>query len=229
MNLNNEKFYICKYCDKKFLDHIKYEKHSCERGNRYKFCKTKTGLNAFEMYKKWIFLLKKRNVNQLDTFIDSKFYVSFVEFEKFSKFKGIPDKIMYINYMIEKNIQPSLWRNDTTYNSFISYFDMSVPPLKKVKITLTTMHNISLIFDCKISEVFNYLQASDICTLIYERRFSQWLLLLSAKFTEFIRKTTGQSRILLDAALDRVIWQDKLNDDPNSTTQIKKILQEFNL
>jgi hypothetical protein len=145
MNSNNQPFYECEYCSKKIASLHNFEKHECEKAKRFKLCRTKKGLNAFTDYAYWL-STKGKTIKKIQTFIDSRFFNSFIQFQEFCSTKGIPDKKLYISKMIEWDVTPMLWCNKDFYNKFIVYFDDDVPVDQKVSLTLKTLFHLSKIF-----------------------------------------------------------------------------------
>ena len=169
--MTNKLFYECEFCSKKLQTERALDKHICEKMKRHRLCKTKAGLAAFNDYCMWL-KNKGKVVTKIETFVDSKFFSTFIDFQKFAAEKGIPNKRMYIDYMTSNDLTPALWKNVMIYNKFITHFDDNVDPMVKVKISVDTLMMLSEIFDCTPGEAFTQLLPSEISRLIYERRLS---------------------------------------------------------
>lgn len=229
MNTNDVEplFYECKYCNKKIIKKKSFEAHECEKLKRFRVCRTKNGVSAFDSYVYWL-SLKNNKILKISTFINSRFFNTFVKFQEFSVENGIPDKLMYIRFMHEQSIPPMLWRTVSAYEDFISYYDKTCSPLDNVKTTLKTMLNISSSIGCDISEVFDNMLPSEIARLLFERRFSPWLLLFSQKFKHYLHMLPDPSHhLMISTMISPSEWHDKIKKDQCSVEKIKKILKEI--
>lgn len=225
--MSKKLFYECEYCLKKLQTERALEKHVCEKMKRHRLCKTKAGTAAFTDYCMWL-KLKGRTVTKIETFVDSKFFMAFIEFQKFAAEKGIPNKRMYINYVTSKGFSPVLWKNAMIYASFISYFDEEVDPLEKVKISTNTLLMLGEIFECSPIEAFTMLLPSEISRLIFERRLSPWLILHSNTMkTHLHTKTDSTQHAMIFSVMDEMEWKKKFNKNKDIVEKIKLIVREL--
>lgn len=222
-------FFECEYCGKRFAKQQTADRHSCDKMKKYKLCKTKRGATAFSDYNAWMAALGRR-ATTLDTFVDSKYFNTLVEFQKFAGEKGIPDKKLYIRYMASKQLLPNLWRDERVYQAFIAYFDEDVPPIRKVKISLSTIFTLSGIIGCKEKDVFKHLLPSEIARLICERRLSPWLLLLSKRFMHYLHMLTDQNHyIMINSLIDANQWRSTFRNNKETVEIVKGILSQLDL
>lgn len=227
--MKNKLFYECEYCLKKLQTEGAFNKHSCEKMKRHRLCKTKVGLAAFNDYCTWL-KLKGKTVTKIETFVDSKFFSSFIDFQKFAAEKGIPNKKMFIEYMSHKGFAPALWRNTMIYNSFIAYFDDEVDVMTKVKISVETLMFLADIFESSPKEAFEQLLPSEISRLIYERRLSPWLILQSEAFKSHLHnKTDAIQHAMIFSVMDEMEWKKKFNKNKDIVDKIKLIVRELEI
>lgn len=226
---NRPPFFECEFCGKKLVKKDAFDRHECEKLKRYKLCKTKKGLNAFDDYKYWL-TAKGRTVKKLQTFMDSKFFNSFIEFQTFSAEKGIPDKKLYMDFMIRRNLSPMLWRSESIYQKFIEYYDSEVSPEFKVRLTLKTMMKLANILDCDIAEVFDNMLPSEVARLIYDRRLSPWLLLFSKRFKKYLHMLSDPSQyVMITTLIDHMEWEQRFRKEKETVKKIKAIVTELDI
>lgn len=223
-------FYECNYCGKKMAKKTTFDKHECEQLKRHKLCRTKTGLTAFEDYRYWLRKKNNKNIRELSTFVNSRAFNAFIEFQNFVKKQGIPDTRLYIDFMVSIGVVPSLWRSPDFYDKFIEYFDSQVPPLTKIKITVLTLDSIASVLDCDVHEVFRYLYPSEVATLVHERRLSPWILLLSGKFLHYMHMVKDPAQhTMLTTVINPRMWKEILSSDQAALEKAKMVVQELNL
>ena len=171
----------CEYCETKFLTEVEFGKHHCREKERAEMLCTNEGVEAYTCYKTW-FKKKKQFTPSQQVFIGSRYYNPFIKFAEFSKRVAIPDVDMYIGLMVEKEVLPQHWYHNDIYEMFLEYLDYECSPQLHLRITLQTLERVSKIFECKMSEVFEELEPSDMVKLIQSRNISPWVVLLSSRF-----------------------------------------------
>lgn len=230
MSINrNPPFYECQHCSKKLLRKDAFDKHLCEPMRKLALCKTKKGNSAFQDYKYWL-SLKKRTVFEFNTFMNSKFFNAFVQFQEFCSEKGIPDKKLFINLMVEIDMSPFIWRTDFIYEKYIAHYDSTKTPIQMATITLSTLSKLAEILECDIGDVLENLMPSELSKLIFERRLSPWVLLLSKKFMHYLHMITDQTQyIMITSIVNPVEWHKTFKTKPKSVGEIKSLIKEFNL
>lgn len=232
MNLSDvtdKPFYECKYCGKKIVKKATFERHECEKMKRHKICKTRKGISAFNDYKYWL-SSKGKQIKNLSTFVDSKYFNSFVQLQTFISEKGVPDRKLFIQYGIDLGISPMLWRNKDFYESFIQYYDTRVDPIVKLKISLKLMSRLSDLLECDITEVFNNLLPTEVARLIFERRLSPWFLLFSKTFKNYLHMIKDPSQhLLITTLIDPMEWKHKFAKDKETVNKIKSMLSGLDL
>jgi hypothetical protein len=230
MNSNDKPpFYECQYCGKKLLKESSLLKHSCAQMEKMRICKTRKGTSAFNDYKTWL-SFKLKTVSKLETFVDSKFFNTFVKFQDFAASKGIPDRKAFMRYMVQRNMPPTMWQSDDTYDAFILHYDATVSPMAMVKTTLSTMQKLATILECDINQIFDDLLPAEVAKLIFERRLSPWVLLLSKKFTHYLHMLKDPSQyVMITTVIDVDDWHLKFKKNPTVVAEIKTIITELDL
>ena len=223
------KYYECKYCNAKFVKEGNFKKHDCEKKKRYEKLKKPLGQAAYTAYGMWM-NKKGRMTPPKETFIDSSYYKPFIKFIKFSNKVAIPDREGYIEYMAKKGMNPSSWSNLEVYKDFINHFDKTYTPKQKAKITVETFNELSRIFECDISEVFEHLEAGSLIKLIQARKLSPWVLLFSKSFLSFIEKDMNSAqRARIQFYIDDKIWNKEFQKRPKDVESMKKYVKAMKL
>lgn len=229
MNSHVKPFFECPHCCKKLTTEARLAKHNCEEKKRYDYLQTMKGKSAFFCYKTWM-NCQGRQVKDQDTFMNSKYFNSIVEFVKFCNRVGIPDRKHYIEYMVDRGLMPGNWVNSDVYDEYLKHFDASKTPKQLAEITMSTIFDLSEIFECEPGEVFEHMTSADIMRLVTARKLSPWILLFSKGFMTHVRTdTTPEQRILISTVIDHKYWRNKFSDDPESVKLMKSIVEEFKI
>ena len=98
------------------------------------------------------------------------------------------------------------------------------------EITMSTIFDLSEIFECEPGEVFEHMTSADIMRLVTARKLSPWLLLFSQGFMNHIRTdTTPEQRILINTVISHKLWRNRFNEDPESVALMRSIVEEFKI
>lgn len=229
VNTSYNPFFECKYCLKKIVKKATFDKHNCETKKRYALCKTRLGFAAFDDYKYWI-SLKKGKVINLSTFVGSTYFNSFIEFQDLAMNRGLPDRKLFMQVAVDRGLLPNIWKSDEMYEYYIAHYDGTVTPMVKFINSVRTLSSIADSVDCDISEALNHMLPSEIALLIFQRRLSPWLLLLSPKFMHILHTVKDDSQfVMLNALLDPVEAKKQFRANKSVVEEIKKMVKELNL
>ena len=224
----NETAFECEFCGKQFHTETRYLKHNCEKMQRREEIKTPIGQTAFNSYQMW-FRLKKKNIPDVITFLESKQYKPFIKFAEFIKRLKITEVELFIRMMNDIGILPAHWTRDEMYSQYLEYLDRKITPYKQVSITLRVIEKIVEAADCDTSEVFDVLTPSELIQLVRERKFTPWLLLKSPKFmVKFERMSDEEKKIFL--SLVRIeYWKTKFQNNPDVNQYMRTLVGEMEL
>lgn len=220
--------YECNFCKKKFKLEHKFMDHVCKQMIRDKEIRTPTGQAAWTLYQSWL-KAQRKAVPKIDTFLDSRYYATFIKIAKFVKKVGIPDIDVFVKFMVEKNMPPAIWTNDEMYGRFLYYIDNRVSPEKQAMNTIEYLFKVADHLDVDVSEVFEYMTAGDIIPLLHRRQLTPWILLASPKFKALVQRSTEEEKMILAELIDAKKWKKKKQDNPAINEKMKAYVKELDL
>lgn len=224
--MSDEKtFFECIHCEKKLSSEARLELHlqSCKIKLRKDELKSLKGQKAFKDYMYWLRKYKKNNSANVDSFVNSKFFISFMELQDFFVDKGIPDKRLYMDFMMKKQVTPILWRMNDAYLQFIDHFDLEIGIDRKIDLTISLIDKLASIFECERFEVFYKLLPSEISRLIFERRLSPWVLLCSKSFLNYLSSIKNPVQYnLITTTIGMDEWKKRFKECPDIIANIRK-------
>lgn len=219
----------CKYCSTKFVSEVRFKKHECEQMKKAAALETRKGQAAFFAYKEWLRMRGYREPSK-ETFLNSRYFTSFMEFNAWAGKVQIPDRIGYMKYATKLGLLPGSWKSADVYESYMAEFDKLYSPLRQVEITCDTLSELSRVIECKPNEIFNYLYAGEVMKLIQSRKMSPWLLLYSQSFLSFLRhRVSKEERILINGVINIDQWREKFKKDPESAKKIRQLATDLSL
>jgi hypothetical protein len=219
----------CEFCDKCFKRETNYIKHRCEKMKRYDLFKQVVGHLAYLTFNQW------RKISGLpplvvDTFVNSRYFNAFVKFAEFSRKQNIPDKIGYIELMVQKQLLPFNWCDVDVYDYYIEHFDAEVTIDEKVDLSIETLQEIAQKNGCEIKDVFNHISPIQVLRYITSRRLSPWLLLLSKKFMDFMTyKTNREERLLFNSFINVPEWKKIFLANQDKVSEIQGLNKELGI
>lgn len=227
--MTNTYKHTCKYCYANFKLTKNFKKHRCEQMKRHEMLDTKTGKKAFMLYKDWL-RLKHRIPPSKETFLNSRYYMSFIKFVKFTRKMAIPSVSDYIKLMVNLSMEPHFWIKLDVYQHYIDKFDKMYTATQQASISVDTFLQLSKIFECDIDDVFKELTADDVIKLIQAKKLSPWLLLLSDKFLSFLQnKATSEQQILIQTIINPTKWKHLFDSKKQDVKQMRKIVKELGI
>jgi len=224
-----DKNLTCDFCGKNFKRESFYLKHKCEQMRRYDLFKKPIGHLAYLIFNQWRKICGYPSVT-VDIFSKSRYFNAFVNFAEFCRKQSIPDKISYIELMVEKKLQPFNWCDIDVYDYYIAHFDREIDVDEKVNLSIETLKDLADKHECNISEVFDKITPIQILRLITARKLSPWLLLPSKKFMDFmIYKTNKEERLLFNTFINVEEWKKYFLENPDKVLEIKDINRKMGL
>lgn len=222
-------YYECKHCLKKYVNKNAYEKHECKQMQRKKLLKTPIGMEAFESYRKWMNTQKRPRPDK-EQFIDSKFFVSFYKFSKFSNKVALPGKDKFIEYMVKLDIAPKDWSQNLVYDHYIQEFEHLHTPEEQANISVDTVFELANIFECEPNEIFMYIEPTALIRVVQAKKLSPWFLLVSSKFLWFLEnEMTREQRTIIKQYLPVGKWSTLFDKHPEVVKKIKAYVRALEL
>lgn len=219
----------CKYCLKKFVREASFKKHECRQMQRAKLLRTPNGMTAYDYYCMWK-RKKGHRVYGEDQFLDSKYFIAFFNFVKFSRKMALPGVEQFIELMVELDIAPKDWCLRIVYDHYMGMFDAIHSPDAQAQISRDTMKELARIFDCDTSDIFLHIEPSALIRVVQARKLSPWFLLLSSKFMWFMNnEMTREQQILLKKYVSPAKWRVKFEQEPAEVKKIKQYVRDMGL
>jgi len=219
----------CEYCFKKFKIEKAFVKHECKEMKRHKYVKTLEGTKAYGYFKMWV-KGKKSSSYDVDHFIDSNYYKSFVRFGEYVKNRNIANLPMFIKFLIIKQLTPNTWCSDMVLTAYIEYIDTQ-KPMDSVVGSLQTLNKLGTSFNCSINEVLYKLRPNEYIHLIQTRHLTPWLLLNTKGFKAFLMSgnMNREQTMIVDSLIPSSVWKKKLISNPKHVIKIKEYIEKLKL
>lgn len=221
-------YYECRFCYRMFKRETSFLKHNCKERQRHFEASTIEAQTAFNLFKRWMLLKHKRDVNY-DSFKLSRFYNSFIKFAKYYRLiNGLSHLDEFLLLMIKRDISPTYWLNDRVLSFYINQMDLSSPTTKIGK-SVKSIIKLCNAYDCETSKFFNYIEFDVMLSFIKLHKLSPWLLLNSKQFMVWLDNLTVDQQYIMDNIIDCDKWVSTFKEDTKNVKFAKQCVEELEL
>lgn len=221
----NEKF-ECSFCHIPFKSEKRLENHNCKKKKRFEEIHTARGQAAWQLYCEW-FRIKKIKVPEQESFLQSRFYNSFISFSDFIKEMSINDSSLYMQYMVKKDYPPIMWCNRHLFGEYLKLCLINIPPMDQVSITVDWLDKYAGKMECCITDVIEKLESYQIMDGIRSARFLPWYFLHSPKFSKKIKQFNKDLQNDFMITIDVVYWTHILEKNIQLREEIRQIIKQI--
>jgi hypothetical protein len=235
VSLGKNANWYCEYCKRKMLSELVYMRHHCEQKRRVQELISPTGQAAFGYYNTWM-KMNRRSAQTSATFLESKFFKTFVKFAQMVIDANIGKPEKYMELMIAGDVDPTLWCRAEAYSIYLKWDDKDSDPIIEVQ------DSINYLFDiCEkegvltsegapdITKVLSHLGPQRIIILVRQKRLTPWLLFCAPGFTPILRAFDKGEHAALDGIINSEYWAKKFAANKAAVNEIKEIATEIGL
>jgi hypothetical protein len=233
VSLGKNANWYCHYCKRKMSNESVFMKHFCEPKRRTQELMSPTGQAAFGYYNAW---MKMRRYTQQtsSTFIESKFFKTFVKFAQMVIDANIGDPEKYMELMVAGSIDPTLWCRQSAYALYLEWADKNSDPIEDVQASINYLFDICEKEDILTSEgapdirrIFAHLGVQRIFALVRQKRITPWLLFNATSFKPILEQLDSGERAALNRIINAEYWSKKFTMNKSVVASIKEIATEI--
>ena len=221
--------YECQFCQKEFKHETTFMKHHCGAKEKHEQLQQPIGQAAYAYYSIWM-QEYKRKVPPIETFVDSRYFKTFLDFAKMVQELQLPNTALFITLMKQKDISPLLWTRNECYRLYLEYVDINADPLTMVQISLETLMKKQEDFQTiDLAATLVSLNLNEMIHLVQLRKLSPWLLLCSGTFKKYILALSQDERDLLMKVIVPEYWAIQLQSKSSDVEEIKQVVSAIGL
>lgn len=221
--------FVCKHCGKGYIREKAYLEHMCKQMKRQEEIQTPAGQAAWTYYQCWFRTMKKMPP-QIASFMESKYYRTFINFSQFVNKVQLPMPEKFIWLMVTKEYPPSMWMLDDVYVLYLEFLDYKTTPMEQVNTSINTLFKLADSSNIDVADVFSNMHPSDLIQMLRTRQLSPWLLLMSRKFKEYyVNKTNTEQQQILETLIPPEAWATRFEKHAATLPQIKRCVSELGI
>lgn len=139
-----------------------------------------------------------------------------------------PEKFIWL--MTTKNYPPTLWTNNDVYVIYIEFLDLKTTPMEQALLSIDTLLSYADAHEISITTVFDHMSIADAIHLLYVRKLSPWLLLMSKAFKQAItQRATAEQHMMLESLVRPDYWPEQFERHPTEVSSIKLLVSEMGI
>ncbi len=203
-------------------------RHECTQMSRSKEIQTVIGQVAYGLYRVWL-EKQRRKPPEIQTFLTSAYYSSFIKFAQWVRETGIGEPEKYVELMNEAKIAPALWRRSEAYKIYLEYWNNRATPTEQAIVTTETLLALADGVGCELKDVFKHFKVGEILELVQQRRLSPWLLFCSRAFKDWISSLHDADRTMFMNAIGINFWSAKFEKSSDAIVKLKGIAADLGI
>lgn len=213
----------CDYCRKSFVHEKSFMQHVCNGKRRLEQIQSPIGQAAYASYSTWM-KLQKRTVPNIDTFMTSRQYVSFIKFAEYCKRLNIDaDNFIKVILTNAPDIKPNLWCRDNVYSLYLRFYDQVHDPYEQVADSIEYLTKHAERESCQLVDVLKVLGFQVVLEAFRLKKLSPWFLFTSSIGIKFLQSLDREEYKLFESVINAAVWGDRFNQN---TTLVEE-LQQF--
>lgn len=208
--------WVCQYCSKEYTNEKRFFSHAgkCPVKARIDQCKTLAGSIAFSSYNYWMKKTRKGE-QSIETFIGSRYFTSCMRFAEFYMETSVGPIEKYIDFMIKKNYDFPMWSSHVVFAEYIYHYDSIHSPFDQWNLTFDIIEQFCIDYKCQPIDVFAHIGFEELFVLIIRRKMSNWYLLLSKGFWNWMNVLPIEQKTKLLHAMRAEVFFNVANANPS--------------
>ena len=230
MSLEDNKPFICQYCNHSFTKEKTLAVHVCEQKRRA-LAKTEKHVRfGYDTYNR--FYKKTQHAKgdkTYDEFARSPYYNAFVKFGSFvSNVNPLyPDRFM--DYVVTSGVKLDHWCRDELYEKYVLHL------IKTETVETALQRGVAHMMDwgdnnqAQWNHYFLYVSLSRAMFDIKDGKISPWLVLNSSNGKAMLQKFNDEQLAAIGNIIDLPFWLNKFKKLPADVELVKQVVKESNL
>lgn len=227
---NDDKKFICEFCNRQFVRETMFVKHVCPKKQRWlrKDDRDVTlGFYAYEKFYKESCRIKK--TIKFDEFIDSKFFSACVRFGKFVIQNASIQPDRYLKWIFDNQIPIDNWSDYRVYEKYLKYIVQNENHMDAAQRTLNLMKEWSIQENKDFAEFFKKISTPLAVQWIKTGRISPWVLFCTKGGQELLDRFNEEEFTIITNTLDVDHWQKKFALNKDYKEEIREIFAQANM
>ena len=218
---NNSDEHRCTFCDRVFRAERTLLAHVCEQKKRSQERTDPVGQLAFMSYQRFYQLTQGGKERTWDQFAKSAYYLAFMKFARYMRTVDAVNPMLFIDWVIKKQIKLDHWARDTTYNKYLVEDIKTEGADSAIERSFTTMQKWADEQAASFEHYLVYANPNRIVSDLSNGRISPWMMWATKTGREFLGKLNEDQLNAIATVIDPDHWNRRLKDWPVDLETVK--------
>ena len=218
---SNSDEHRCTFCDRVFRAERTLLAHVCEQKKRSQERTDPVGQLAFMSYQRFYQLTQGGKERTWEQFAKSAYYLAFMKFARYMRTVDAVNPMLFIDWVIKKQIKLDHWARDTTYTKYLNEYIRSEGADSAIERSFTTMQKWADEQAASFEHYLMYANPNRIVSDLSNGRISPWLLWATKTGREFLANLNEDQLNVVANVIDPDHWNRRLKDWPTDLETVK--------
>jgi len=225
-----ERKYKCSFCRRDFVRKTWYEKHMCDKKQRFMDRNNITTIKAHRLFNHWqqrAKLLRRGKEKSLDEFCKSPMYNAFTRLAEFTSSEYVVSGFKYIDWLVENKVPEAKWCNPRDLDDYREYLRTTEEPETQAKTSCKNIRVWCVDNDISMPEFFKTITPGQAMNMVRENKLSPWVLLGYQPCVDALTSRFKQEMLFtLNDHINVPYWLEKTEADAAGVATVTKVLNE---
>ena len=221
--------YKCTFCDREFVRKTWYEKHSCDKKQRFLDRNNITVIRAHRLFNHWqrrARLLRRGVEKPIEEFLKSPYYNTFVRLAEFTTTEYVVSGYKYIDWLVDNRIPEAKWCNPRDLEDYRVYVRESEDPAEQATTSCKNIRVWCVDNGVQMPEFFKTITPSQAFNMVRENRLSPWVLLgYQPAMRDLTTRFKQDMLFQLNEHINVPYWLEK-TQDTEAMAKVNEVLDE---
>ena len=229
MALKERKF-TCTFCRRDFVRKTWYEKHMCDKKQRFMDRNNITVINAHRLFNHWqqrAKLMRRGREKTIEEYCKSPMFGAFKRLAEFTTSEYVVSGFKYVDWLVDNKIPEAKWCNPRDLDDYRAYLRATEEPQKQAETSCKNIRVWCTDNGISMPEFFTTISPGQALNMVRENKLSPWVLLgyqpcvdgLTSRFKPELLFT-------LNEHINVPYWLEKTEADTDGVAKVNEVLTE---
>lgn len=229
MALKERKF-TCTFCRRDFVRKTWYEKHMCDKKQRFMDRNNITVIKAHRLFNHWqqrAKLMRRGREKTIEEYCKSPMFGAFKRLAEFTTSEYVVSGFKYVDWLVDNKIPEAKWCNPRDLDDYRAYLRATEEPQKQAETSCKNIRVWCTDNGISMPEFFTTISPGQALNMVRENKLSPWVLLgyqpcvdgLTSRFKPELLFT-------LNEHINVPYWLEKTEADTDGVAKVNEVLTE---
>lgn len=220
--------YKCTFCSRDFVRKTWYEKHMCDKKQRFLDRNNITVIKAHHLFNHWqrrTGLLRRGKEKTLEEFCKSPFYNAFVKLSEFTGSEYVVSGFKYIDWLVDNEVPQVKWCNARDLDDYRAYLRENEDPQTQADTSCKNIRVWCADNGIVIPEFFKTITPGQALNMVRENKLSPWVIIGYQPCIDHLVSRFGDELLFtLNQHINVPYWLEKTESDKTGMDKVRTVL-----